>query len=190
MTRLLLKTIVVPTALALLWLSLIVPVWSGQNQQDGNITLPEVGATAPDFTLKDFKGKDFTLSKLKDKKTVLLWFTNLCGGCQSKFGEMGKIKNLYEKKGVEIVVVSILGKDRKTVEDIIRRKKAAFRFLYDPQGNVTKLFSGEAVPNTCPLQNIFIISKNGKIVYADHYPGVDEAGITTLLDKVTKGGVK
>ncbi len=88
MTRLLLKTTLVAAGLAFPTFcpSLIAPVWSGET--GGNVALPSVGEKAPDFSLQDFKGKEFTLSKLEGKKAVLLWFTNLCGGCQSKFGEM------------------------------------------------------------------------------------------------------
>ena len=167
---------------------LIAPALSARDKQGENTTLPGVGEAAPNFSLQDFKGKTFTLSDLKGKKAVLLWFTNLCGGCQTKFGEMEKLKNLYEKKGAEVIAVSILGKDKRTAEEIIRKKKVTFRFLYDPEGKATGLYSGEYIPRTCPLQNIFIISRNGKIIYADHYPGSDESEASKLLDKATKGG--
>ena len=161
----------------------ITPAWSARAERGENIILPGTGEAAPDFSLRDFKGKIFTLSELKGKKAVLLWFTNLCGGCQTKFGEMEKLRDLYEKKGAEVIAVSILGKDRKTAEEIIRKKKATFRFLYDPEGRVTRAYSGRSAPRTCPLQNIFIISRSLKIIYAEHYPGGDEAEIIGLLDK-------
>ena len=70
--------------------------------------------------------------------------------------------NLYKEKGVEVIAVSVLGEDRKTVENIIREKGITFRFLYDPKGKVTGLFSGEYYPGACPLRNIFLIDKNAK----------------------------
>ena len=166
----------------------ITPAWSARAERGENIILPGTGEAAPDFSLRDFKGKIFTLSELKGKKAVLLWFTNLCGGCQTKFGEMEKLRDLYEKKGAEVIAVSILGKDKKTAEEIIRKKKTTFRFLYDPEGKATKLFSGEFIPNTCPLQNIYIINRNARISYASHYPGAGEAEISGSLDKAVKGG--
>ncbi len=45
----------------------------------------ENGDLAPDFSLEDFKGKEFTLSnELKETKAIILWFTNLCKGCTRK----------------------------------------------------------------------------------------------------------
>ena len=185
MTGTLLRTAFAAAGLAFLALApaFAAPAWSAWAKRGENITLPEIGEAAPDFSLRDFKGKTFTLSELKGKKAVLLWFTNLCGGCQTRFGEIEKIKDLYEKKGAEIIAVSILGKDKRTAEEIIRKKKVTFRFLYDPEGIVTRTYSGKSAPRTCPLQNIFIISKSRKIIYAEHYPGGDEAEITSLLDK-------
>ena len=75
---------------------------------------PRVGDQAPDFLLDDFNGKKFALSKLIKKGSVVLWFTNLCEGCQSEIPTVFGLKAEYEKKGVEVVAVSVLGKDRKT----------------------------------------------------------------------------
>ena len=58
-----------------------------------------VGETAPDFTVKDFGGKRFTLSEWNGRESVLLWFTNLCDGCRSKFAEVEKFKKEYDGKG-------------------------------------------------------------------------------------------
>jgi len=154
-------------------------------------SIPNVGEKTPDFSLKDFNGREFTLStELKENKATLLWFTNLCKGCQVKLPEMEKIRNLYNGKGIEVVAISVLGKDRKTVENTIRDKKLTLRFLFDPKGKVTEQFSGQYHPGTCPLQNIFLIGKDRKIAYADHYPGIEESEITDQLNKIIGGEEK
>src|SRR3989338_7981318 len=84
-------------------------------------TLPGVGDAAPNFMLKDFDGKSFILSQMRGKKTVMLWFTNLCSGCLMKIHGMERLKNIYREKGIEIVAISQLGNDRKTVEGVIRK---------------------------------------------------------------------
>jgi peroxiredoxin len=145
---------------------------------------PSVNDKAPDFTLKDFRGKRFTLSDLKGREGALLWFTNLCEGCQSKFGGMEKIKSEYSGKGIEVVALSQLEKDRKTVEDAVRANHLTLRFLYDPEGEVTTRYSGRYVPGSCPLTNLYIINKDGVIVYATHYPGAPEDEITGVLAKL------
>jgi len=145
---------------------------------------PSVGDKAPDFTLKDFQGKRFTLSKLKGPEGALLWFTNRCEGCQSKFGEMEKFNSEYSGKGIEVIALSQLGKDRKTVEEAIRVNHLTVRFLYDPNGEVTGRFSGRYLPGTCPLTNLYAIDKDGIIAYATHYPGVPEAEVAGELARM------
>ncbi|HEY4716604.1 MAG TPA: peroxiredoxin family protein [bacterium] len=153
--------------------------------KSGKTSIPEVGEHAPVFSLNDFSGEKFSLSReLKNNKAVLLWFTNLCKGCQRKIPEMEKIKNIYEKKGIEVVAISVLGEDRNTVENAIQQNKITLRFLYDPKGRVTELFSGKYYPGTCPLKNIFIIGKEGKILYANHYPGTEESEIMNTLEMI------
>ena len=153
---------------------------------------PSVGDKAPDFTLKDFQGKRFALSDLKGHEGAVLWFTNLCEGCRSKFTEMEKLKSKYGGKGIDVIAVSQLGKDRKTVDEAIRANHLSMRFLYDPTGEVTTRYSGSYVPGTCPLTNLYVIDEDGTIVYATHYPGVPEAEITGELEKLrvatAKGG--
>ncbi len=148
-------------------------------------TFLKVGDTAPDFTLEDFKGETFVLSEeLKNEKGVILWFTNLCAGCKAKFPKMEELKNYYQGKGIEIIAISQLGEDKKTVEDSIRKNKLTLRFLYDSIGKVTELFSGKYVPGVCPIQNIYIIQKDAKIAYTNRYPGVEESAIIEQLDKI------
>ena len=98
---------------------------------------------------------------MKDK-AVVLWFTNLCEGCQSSIPDVEQLKSKYEKQGVEFVAVSVLGKDRKTVESVMKDYKVSFRFLYDPDGKATTSYAGRFVEATCPLKNIYVIGKFGQ----------------------------
>lgn len=161
---------------------LLVPLVIGSN-----ITLPKAGEKAPNFSLDDLSRKKFSLFDYKGKKALLLWFTNLCRGCQAKFPEIERIKKLYRKKQVEVVAVSVLGDDKKIVEKTVQERKLKIRFLIDPKGEVVKLYSGTYYPGTCPLKNIFIIDKRGIIRYSGHYPGTDEDEIIKELDQIQNG---
>lgn len=156
-------------------------------QTNNKKVVPKVGDPAPDFSLQDFKENNFTLSELTKTKGVLLWFTNLCEGCQAKIPDVLKLKSLNDKKGIDVVAVSVLGRDRETVEDVIRKYNITFRFLYDPNGEATERYSGRYVEDTCPLKNIFIIKKGGEIMYASHFPGVSLIELNTQLEQIAEG---
>ena len=61
-------------------------LWSQEMNKKHRI--PKAGDIAPNFTLEDFDGGSFTLSKMRNSKVVLLWFTNLCSGCLEKLPKM------------------------------------------------------------------------------------------------------
>jgi peroxiredoxin len=150
----------------------------------------KVGGTAPDFTLQDFKGGRFTLSSSMKENTVVLWFTNLCEGCQSVIPDVKLLKSEYEKKGVEFVAVSVLGKDRETVENVMKKNGVNFRFLYDPDGKATASYAGRFVEATCPLKNIYVIKKGGTIAFMSHLPGVDGRELVSQIDKTLAAKAK
>lgn len=150
-------------------------------------SIAKVGDQAPDFTLSDFNGKNFSLSGTLKSKSVLLWFTNLCQGCQSQLDEVQSLRSQYEKKGIEVIAVSVLGEDRTTVEEVMLENNMAFRFLYDPKGEITKRYSGTYIEGTCPLKNIFVITKDRTITFASHLPGVSRQELTDQVDRITKG---
>lgn len=62
------------------------------------------GKMAPDFTLKDINGKDFTLSSLRGKYVVLDFWGSWCGWCIKGMPEMKKYYEKYKGK-FEIVGV-------------------------------------------------------------------------------------
>ncbi len=136
----------------------------------------EVGDRAPEFTLPSLGGKTDTLSSHKDE-TVLLWFTNLCGGCQAALPEVQNLGRRYAAKGVSVLAVSLLGGDTTTVSSIARKQRVTFPMLIDPEGRVYEQYGGVKVPpGTCPANPQFFIIDNGLIAYAAHFPGapIDE----------------
>ena len=156
-------------------------------QENNKPSIPKVGDTARDFSAQFFDGKPFKLSENTKNQTVLLWFTNLCSGCQSKLPIIEKLNKKSKNKEMEVLAISQLGDDRKTVEDIIRKNNLSVRFLYDPSGEATKLYTGGYTPGTCPLKNIFLINKNGKISFASHLPGVSENELNNQIEQLMKG---
>ena len=67
----------------------------------------EAGMTAPDFTLKDKNGNDFTLSSLRGKRVVLYFYPkDNTPGCKRQACAFAGAYKQFEAKGVEVVGVS------------------------------------------------------------------------------------
>jgi peroxiredoxin len=154
----------------------------------GYVDLPKAGDRAPDFTLSNLDGDKVTLSQYSPSKGVVLWFTNLCGGCQKDMPLLEKLHEKYKNGSVEFLAISQLGNDVKAVEKVVTKSKPTFQFLIDPKGSVSKLYSGEYIPGTCPLQNIFFIGRDGKIKSSTHFPGVSPQELERELRRIAVSG--
>lgn len=134
------------------------------------------GDRAPEFTLRDITGKRIALSS-HDQGIVLLWFSNLCGGCQAALPGVEALSRKYRGKHVSVMVVSLLGDDTVAVSEVVHRLGATFPFLIDPAGTLYEQYGGVTVPpGTCPSNPQFFILNKGIVTYATHFPGapIDE----------------
>ncbi|GGK88316.1 peroxiredoxin [Mangrovihabitans endophyticus] len=69
----------------------------------------EVGAQAPDFTLKDQDNQEVSLSDFKGRKAVLLVFYPMAftGTCQGELTEVRDNLDAYENERVQVLTVSV-----------------------------------------------------------------------------------
>jgi peroxiredoxin len=149
----------------------------------GEAGAPSGPRTAPDFTLPSLA--QISLEDFLASKAVVLWFTNLCGGCQAGMARLDELRETFGDS-VEVVAISVLGEDEKTVRDAIAKLDVGFPFLIDADGMVTKLYSGGYVPNSCPVNNIFFIDRKGTIVETSHYPGLPQDDLEEHVRKLLR----
>lgn len=121
------------------------------------------GAEAPDFTLKDLAGNDFSLSSLRGKYVVLDFWGSWCGWCIKGIPDMKKYYTKYKDR-MEIVGVDCRDTEEKwkaAVEKYelpwlhVRNTDEAditvkygiqgypTKIVVDPEGRVTKIVVGE-----------------------------------------------
>lgn len=132
------------------------------------------GVEAPDFTLKDMKGNDFSLSSLRGKYVVIDFWGSWCIWC---IKGMPKMKEYYEKyKGK----FEILGVDCNDTEAkwkaAVEKHQLPWIHVYNPKGsNVLDKYAVQGFPTK------IVVGPDGKIVKT--IVGEDPA-FYTLLDEV------
>ena len=100
---------------------------------------PEVGAEAPDFTLKDQNGEDVSLSGFRGKKVVLYFYPkDNTPGCTRQACAFAGLYGEFKKRGVEVIGVS-----RDSVASHVKFSEKyglGFRLLSDPDLEAIKAY--------------------------------------------------
>lgn len=126
----------------------------------------DLGAPAPDFTLKDLDGKDVKLSSFKGKPVVLEWFNPECPYVKASHtrGSLTDTAKRAAKQGVVWLAVNsgAPGKQGAGVEKSRAGVKAfglEHPVLLDEAGTVGKAYGATNTPH------LFVIDAKGVLVY-------------------------
>jgi cytochrome c biogenesis protein CcmG/thiol:disulfide interchange protein DsbE len=112
---------------------------------------------APDFELKDARGKVVRLSDYRGKVVLLDFWATWCGPCQIEIPWFTEFERRYKDRGFEVLGVSMDEDGWKAVNPFVNEQKINYRIVLgnDQTGD---LYGGiEALPTT------FVIDRDGRI---------------------------
>lgn len=119
-------------------------------------------SSAPDFTLKNVKGDEVSLSALLERGPVIVDFwATWCKPCIKAFPELQTMLDEYGKRGLTVAAISIDGpKSTSRVGAFIASKGYTFEVLLDPSQKVARKYHVNSVPRTV------LVDTDGSVVYA------------------------
>ncbi len=138
------------------------------------------GEKAPDFTLTDIDGNEFSLSDFEGKVVVIDFMAVSCGPCNDA---MPDLRAIYEKYGDDIVMISIdvyENEDEDQLREFMNKHKATWIFARDTDDLKTKY-------NIVSIPKIVIIEENGGVTFS-HVGAVPESTLTQEVEKALGGG--
>lgn len=141
----------------------------------GFAAIPEVGTTAPPFSLKNQDGIETKLSDFRAKWVVLYFYPkNFTSGCTLEARNFQRDLDRYEKMGAVILGVSV--DSTESHKSFCTKEGLSFRLLADTEHKVSELYGslGNYQGNAVAVRNTFIIDPQGKI--AKVFQGVKPAG--------------
>lgn len=142
----------------------------------------ELDKPAPNFTLKDFNGKKYSLSDYKGKYVVLEWVNFGCPFVKKHYnsGNMQALQKKYTVEGVVWLSIcsSAEGKqgyyDAKDLAKVTKEHNVnSTAYLIDESGEVGKLYDAKTTPH------MYIINPEGNLIYAG---AIDDTRSTDLAD--------
>jgi len=122
-----------------------------------------VGATFPDFNVKDANGQPLSIANYKGKVLLIDFWATWCGPCRGEIPNVVATYQKYHDQGFAIIGVS-LDQDRQKMLDYTKQMKMTWPQFFDGQGWGNELavkFGIESIPAT------FLLDGNGKIIGRD-----------------------
>jgi peroxiredoxin len=134
-----------------------------------------VGDAAPEFALKDVKGKEHKLADYKGKVVVLDFWATWCGWCLKG---MPAVQAVHQKfKGKDVVVLGLGYNEQGDGAKFMRDNKYTYGLLLNAE-----VLSDAYRINGIPA--MFIIGKDGKIAWrADGFSPEHEKHMTEVIEK-------
>lgn len=142
-----------------------------------------VGEKAPDFKLTAADGAEASLSSYLGKTVVLEWHNKGCPFVKKHYGSgnMQALQKDYTAKDVVWLTINSSAEGKQgyeTAEEALKTAQedgaAATHVLLDPKGEVGKLYDAKVTPH------MFVIDKEGKLVYAGAIDDNDSADAETV----------
>ena len=125
----------------------------------------DTNSSAPDFTLKDGDGNDWTLGNYKGHTVVLLFYPgDNTPVCTAQLCSVRDHWSEYQATGTEVVGIST-----DTVEShkgFAEKNELPLRLLSDPDGKVSAAYGMKSWLPGRSARGVVVIDKEGKVAYS------------------------
>ena len=127
-----------------------------------------IGAPAPAFGLKSNSGKTVGLTDYKGQIVLVNFWASWCGPCRKEMPILEQLSRLYRGKGVALLGVNV-EPDAGAASQWLKSTPVSFPILFDVDGNVSKLYQVEGMPNTV------IVDRKGNLryIHRGYSPGAE-----------------
>ena len=123
-----------------------------------------VGETAPDFTLKDQQGNEVTLSALRGKPVVIVFYPfTFSGVCEGELCEIRDDPSAFERSGAQVLAISC--DSRHSQRTWAEQQGFTFPVLTDfwPHGAVAKTYGVFNEALGCANRATFVLDADGVV---------------------------
>lgn len=106
----------------------------------------DAGKPATDFTLKNLKGEDVNMTKVRDgKKAIIFFWATWCPHCRVALSELNNQKEAIMAKGIKLIIVDS-GEEATEVMAHVKSHKVDLDILLDTDNAVAEKYNLVGVP--------------------------------------------
>ena len=131
---------------------------------------------APNFTLKNMTGQDFTLSSYRGNVVLLVYFGVGCPPCRAEAPHLKSLQLRYGQKGFRIVAVNAWNEPTRKVRSFVMDNELPYTVILNGYEVFTEKYNGSGVPHS------FLINPEGKVVY--QHLGWDDSNRYELEEQI------
>jgi cytochrome c biogenesis protein CcmG, thiol:disulfide interchange protein DsbE len=160
-------------------------LWIGLSRVDNPIDgssappSPQVGFTAPDFTLDSLAGDPITLTDLRGKVVVLNFWASWCPPCRAEMPALNVVYEKHRDQGLVVLGVNTAYQDDEaSARTAIRDWGLTFPIVFDRDGASGRQYRVQAMPTT------FFIGRDGVIRDIVFGGPMSEALIASKIEKL------
>ncbi len=156
----------------------------GQKEQEEDVNdfnVIETGQQVPDFTITTIEGKTITMSELKGKTVLLVFFATWCKPCVAEMPEVeADIWKKYKSREFEIIAIG-RGHSMEEVKTFNKKKGFTYPIGPDKDKSIYEKFFTRYIPRSV------LINKEGEIIYhSQGYNHEDFEKLVRLIEEETK----
>ena len=142
-----------------------------------------------DFSLKDYNGKDYSLSDFKDSKAIVIIFVATeCPVSNAYNSRMESIYNDYKNKNVVLIGInSNKAEDIGRIKEHAKSKGLTFPILKDEKNIIADKFRASVTPEVFVLNNNFEVLYHGRIDDSRDESDVEKKDLRNALDEILSG---
>jgi cytochrome c biogenesis protein CcmG/thiol:disulfide interchange protein DsbE len=112
---------------------------------------------APDFTFKDLRGNEISLSDCRDKVVFLNFWATWCPPCREEIPGFIEVNEKYKNRGLVIIGISVDRISPKSVLNFVKKHKITYPVVMSTKKIIKDYTPGNVIPVT------IIIDRRGKI---------------------------
>lgn len=109
---------------------------------------------APDFTLKSRSGENLRLAEQRGNIVLINFWASWCGPCREELPKFEAMQQQYQDLGFTVFAVNV-DDDPDKADVLLDDIDVSFPVLFDPKGDVSKLYDISAMPTTV------VVDRNG-----------------------------